>query len=94
MTIAVHDGHVGGGMTVSEIPRVCDVLEPSYGQREAIDLRIEITLTHLDPPEGRAVRTLPPGDERTAEPVEFVGWLGLFWVLQSLAFEPVDQPLR
>jgi hypothetical protein len=79
---------------VSKIPQVCDVLEPAYGQREAIDLRIEITLTHLDPPEGRAVRTLPPGDERTVVPIEFVGWLGLFWVLHSLTLEPVDQPPR
>lgn len=79
---------------MSEISRVCDVLESSSGQREAIDLRIEITLTHLDPPEGRAVRTRGPGDERPAEPVEFVGWLGLFWVLQSFTFEPVDQPPR
>jgi hypothetical protein len=70
----------------SEIPRVCDVFEPWSGQREVIDLRIEITLTRLDPPEGRAVRTPGPGDEPTAEPVEFVGWLGLFWVLQSLTF--------
>jgi hypothetical protein len=70
---------------VCEIPRVCDVFEPWPGQREAIDLRIEITLTRLDPPEGRAVRTVGPGDQAAAEPVEFVGWLGLFWVLQSLA---------
>jgi hypothetical protein len=94
MTVAVDDGHVGGGTTVSEIPRVCDVLAPSCGQREAIDLRIEITLTHLGPPEGRAVRALRPGDERSAEPVEFVGWLGLFWVLQSLTSEPADGPPR
>jgi hypothetical protein len=79
---------------VSEIPRVCDVLESSCGQREGIDLRIEITFTRLDPPEGLAVRTRRPGDERPAEPVEFVGWLGLFWVLQSLTSEPVDQPPR
>jgi hypothetical protein len=79
---------------VSDIPRVCDVLAPSSGQREAIDLRIEITLTHLDPPEGLAVSTPGPCDEPTAEPVAFVGWLGLFWVLQSLTSEPVDQPPR
>jgi hypothetical protein len=79
---------------VSEIPRVCDVFAPSSGQCEAIDLRIEITLTRLEPPEGRAVRAPGPGDEPTAEPVEFVGWLGLFWVLQSLTSEPVDQPPR
>ncbi len=79
---------------MSEIPRVCDVLEPSSGQRDAIDLRIEITLTHLDPPEGHALRTLRPGDERTTKPVEFIGWLGLFLVLQSLTFEPVDEPPR
>jgi hypothetical protein len=77
---------------VSEIPRACDVLEQSHGQREAIDLRIQITLTSLDPPEGEAVRALRPGDERTAESVAFTGWLGLFWVLQSLADEPGDQP--
>jgi hypothetical protein len=57
-------------------------------------LRIEITLTHLDPPEGLAVRVPGPGDEPTAEPAEFVGWLGLFWVLQSLTFEPVNRPPR
>jgi hypothetical protein len=67
---------------------------PHAANVEAIDLRIEITVTHLDPPRGRAVRALRPGGERTAEPVEFVGWLGLFWVLQSLTVEPVDQPPR
>jgi hypothetical protein len=79
-------------VALSEIPRACDVSEPSGGQRGAIDLRIEITLTYLDPPEGHAVRAFRPGDEPTAEPVEFVGWLGLLWVLQSLTVEPVDEP--
>jgi hypothetical protein len=65
---------------------------PHPVQREAIDLRIEITLTHLDPPEGRAVRTPGPGDEPTVVPTEFVGWLGLFWVLQSLTLEPAEPP--
>ena len=74
------------------ITRACDVLELSYGHREAIELRIEITLTRLDPPEGNVVRALRPVDGRTTEPVEFVGWLGLFWVLQSLTFHPVDPP--
>jgi hypothetical protein len=77
---------------LSEIPRVCDVSERPSGHGGAIDLRIEITLTDLDPPEGRALRSSGPGDEPAPEPVEFVGWLGLFWVLQSLAFEPVGQP--
>ena len=73
---------------------MCDVLAPSCGQREAIDLRIEITLTHLDPPEGLAGRSPGSGDEPTVEPIEFVGWLGLFSALQSLTCERVDQPPR
>lgn len=60
---------------------------PWSGQPEAIDLRIVITLTGLDPPAGQVVRApgpAGPGEEPAAEPVEFAGWLGLFWVLQAL----------
>src|SRR5262245_12499332 len=60
---------------------------PWSAQPETIDLRIVITLTGLDPPAGLVVRTAGhagSGEEPTAEPVEFAGWLGLFWVLQAL----------
>jgi hypothetical protein len=66
-------------------------LGPATGQRERIELRIEITLTHLDPPEGVAVLAGRRDDGSLAEPQGFVGWLGLFWVLHSLIGEPVDQ---
>jgi hypothetical protein len=75
-----------------EIPRVGDVLLQSSGQRWAIDLRIEITLTHLEPPQGSAACSRGRRDARAAEPIEFVGWLGLFGVLQSLTSERVDPP--
>jgi hypothetical protein len=76
----------------SEIPRASDVSDCASGQRDRIDLRIEITLSHLDPPEGVVVRAAPPGGALGARPHAFVGWLGLFAVLQSLIAEPVDQP--
>jgi hypothetical protein len=73
------------------IPSASDVSDDASGQRDRIDLRIEITLSHLDPPEGVVVRAPPPGGA-TAQPHTFVGWLGLFAVVQSLIAEPVDQP--
>jgi hypothetical protein len=74
------------------IPSASDVSDYASGQRDRIDLRIEITLSHHDPPEGVVVRVCPPGGGPTAQPHAFVGWLGLFAVLQSLIAEPVDQP--
>jgi hypothetical protein len=74
------------------IPSASDVSDYASGQRDRIDLRIEITLNHLDPPEGVVIRASPPGGGPTAQPHAFVGWLGLFGVLQSLIAEPVDQP--
>ena len=74
-----------------QIPHVGDVSSSVLAQGERIDVRIEITLSQLDPPEGLAVRALRPGDGPMAEPREFVGWLGLFEVLQSLTAESVDQ---
>jgi hypothetical protein len=73
------------------IPSASDVSDDASGQGDRIDLRIEVTLSHLDPPEGVAVRASPRGGGPTAQPHAFVGWLGLFAVLQSLIAEPVDQ---
>ena len=72
------------------MPGACDVSDDASGQRGRIDLRIEITLSHLDPPEGVVVRVSPPVGP-TGQPQAFVGWLGLVAVLQSLIAEPVDQ---
>jgi hypothetical protein len=74
------------------IPSASDVSDCTSGQRDRIDLRIEIILSHLDPPEGVVFRASPPGVGPTVQPRGFVGWLGLFAVLQSLIAEPVDQP--
>jgi hypothetical protein len=60
-------------------------------QADRIDLRIEVTLSHLEPPEGVVVRASTRDGGPTAQTHAFVGWLGLFAVLQSLIAEGVDQ---
>jgi hypothetical protein len=77
---------------LSDIPRASDVSGCVSGQRDLIDLHIEIMLSQLDPPEGVVVRASPPDGGVAARPQAFVGWLGLFAVLHSLIAEPVDQP--
>lgn len=84
-------GHLEAEPTRPKIPRASDVSDGPADQRDRIDLRIEITLSDLDPPEGVVVRSSAAGGLR-AQPHAFVGWLGLFAVLQSLIAEPVDQP--
>lgn len=61
-----------------------------------IGMKIEITVTSLDPPLGwitcRADEqpTLPKGDRA----LEFVGWLGLLRVLDDLIGAPGRSPIR
>jgi hypothetical protein len=76
-----------------KIPRLSDVLATAGDEAHRIDVRIEISLCHLDPPEGLAVRIAQSGNGPMGEPRAFVGWLGLFGVLQSLVAERVDRPL-
>ena len=55
-----------------------------------MDVRIEVSFSRLDPPEGRAVR-VSEGDGLSAVGEQaFVGWLGLLGVLQLLTDEGVQ----
>ena len=55
-----------------------------------MDVRIEVSFSRLDPPEGRAAR-VSEGDGRSAvEEQAFVGWLGLLGVLQLLTDEGTE----
>lgn len=67
-------------------------MDIAYRKDDRIDVRIEISLCQIDPPEGVAVRVAQRGDGPMGEPQAFVGWLGLFGVLQSLIAEEVDRP--
>jgi hypothetical protein len=67
-------------------------LATAWGEADRIDVRIEISLCQLDPPEGVAVGVAQRGEGPMGEPREFVGWLGLFGVLKSLLAEQVDRP--
>jgi hypothetical protein len=59
-------------------------------QADGIDVRIEVSFSRLDPPEGRASR-ISDDDGRSPVGVHaFVGWLGLLGVLQLLAGEGVE----
>jgi len=63
------------------------------GQADRIDVRIEVSFSWLDPPEGRAVRVSDGAGQSAVEEQRFVGWLGLLGVLQLLAGEgPENQP--
>jgi hypothetical protein len=55
-------------------------------------MRIEISFVRLDPPEGVAARVPPPGGGPLREPQAFVGWLGLFGLLQALTGDRGDEP--
>jgi hypothetical protein len=62
------------------------------GQADRIDVRIEVSFSRLDPPEGRAAR-VTAGDARGAvEAHSFLGWLGLLGVLQLLTDDGVEPP--
>jgi len=68
-----------------------DVFDLPGGQAVRIDMRIEVTFSGLDPPEGRASR-VSGGDGRSAvEEQAFVGWLGLLGSLQLLASEGIQR---
>ena len=49
-----------------------------------IDVRIEVSFSRFDPPEGRARRVGEVDGPPTIEEQAFVGWLGLLGVLQLL----------
>jgi hypothetical protein len=62
------------------------------GQAGRIDVRIELSFSGLDPPEGEAARLAAGDGRRGVERQAFVGWLGLLGVLQMLADERVEPP--
>jgi hypothetical protein len=49
-----------------------------------IDVRIEVSFSRFDPPEGQARRVSQVEAPPTIEERPFVGWLGLLGVLQLL----------
>ena len=55
-----------------------------------MDVRIEVSFSRLDPPEGRAARVSGGTARSTVEEQAFVGWLGLLGVLQLLASEGTE----
>jgi hypothetical protein len=61
-------------------------MSPGFRGRQAghIDVRIEVTFSRFDPPEGRARRVSEAETLSTIEEQAFVGWLGLLGVLQLL----------
>ena len=73
-----------------QIPRSSDVFGLPGVQAVRIDVRIEVSFSQFDPPEGRAAR-VSGGDGRSAvEEQAFTGWLGLLGALQLLASEGVE----
>ena len=52
-----------------------------------MNVRIEVSFSRLDPPEGRAARVSGYAARSAVEEQAFVGWLGLLGVLQLLASE-------
>jgi hypothetical protein len=66
-----------------------DVFGTPHGHADRIDVRIEVSFSGLDPPEGRAARV--SGDEQSAvKELGFVGWLSLLGVLQLLTGEGAE----
>ena len=59
-----------------------------------MDVRIEVSFSRLDPPEGRAARVSQGEGLRSVGAQEFVGWLGLLGVLQVLTGEGVQPDQR
>ena len=58
-----------------------------------LDVRIEVSFSRFDPPEGRARRVGKVERQPTIEEQAFVGWLGLLGVLQLL-MDGSDEPHR
>ena len=67
-----------------------DVLSTSRGQADRIKVRIEVSFSGLDPPEGRAARVSGGDGQPAGEELAFVGWLGLLGVLQLLTGEGAE----
>ena len=65
---------------------------PVRGQADRIDVRIDVSFSRLDPPEGRATRVARGDRRQAAEGQAFVGWLGLLAVLQLLTDEQPERP--
>ena len=59
-------------------------------QADHIDVRIEVSFSRLDPPEGRATRVSEGEGLSAIEAQAFVGWLGLLGALQLLTGESVE----
>ncbi len=56
-------------------------------------MRIEVSFSGLDPPEGRVARVSGGDGQPDVKELAFVGWLGLLGVLQLLTGEGAE-PLR
>jgi hypothetical protein len=67
-----------------QITRPSDVFGAPRGQADRIDVRIEVSFSRLDPPEGRAARVSGRDGQTAVEEQAFVGWLGLLGALQLL----------
>jgi hypothetical protein len=61
-------------------------------QAGRIDVRIEVSFSRLDPPEGWAGRVSERDGRPAIEERTFVGWLGLLGVLQLLTGGIVESP--
>ena len=57
-----------------------------------MDVRIEVSFSGLDPPQGEAARTTGGHGRRAVERQAFAGWLGLLGVLQTLLDERAEPP--
>ena len=62
------------------------------GHADRIDVRIELSFSRIDPPEGRAARVTAGDAPRSVEGHPFLGWLGLLGVLQLLTDDAVEPP--
>ena len=80
-------------LAVGASHRSRDVSELRSRQAGCIDVRIEVSFSRFDPPEGRACRVGDADGPQTIEEQAFVGWLGLLGVLQLLA-DGSDEPQR
>jgi len=72
--------------------RPSDVFGRPPWQADRIDVRIEVSFSQLDPPEGRAARVCGGDGQSAVEEQAFVGWLSLLGVLQLLAGEGAAPP--
>lgn len=74
----------------SQITRPRDVFAARHGQADRIDVRIEVSFSRVDPPEGRVARVSGGEGQLAVAEHAFVGWLSLLGVLQLLMGEDVE----